>query len=150
MSTKTIMVQFTTSPDGLKAFHHACRAARTQDLSVIVVCMMPVQHLSWLGSDVCPFEIPSLHREGKAHAAIAKQYGVQLRLLPFQYYSLPGAIVDAADFVDAKLVFAALPHSRLPLVNEFQTRLLRKRLSEHGRELAMAGDDEELSEAAAD
>ncbi|MCC7209387.1 MAG: hypothetical protein IT323_18900 [Anaerolineae bacterium] len=149
MPQNTIMVQHSGSTENLDAFRRACRAAHRQNLRVTLVVMQPVQHLSWLGADECPIDTPLLRQVCDVYGTIARDFGVALDVLPFQYYSLHGAIADAADLIDAQEVIASLPPSPLPFVGEFRARALRKRLAEQGRTLSLVGSEPSF-EAAAD
>jgi hypothetical protein len=135
------MVQLADGETTLSALRSAClRALRERpSLSVTLLYLSRIQHLSWLGAPGDPdFPNGASKQTAIECASVATQYGVEVVLLPFQYHSLLGAIGDAADHVDATVVFANLPHSRLPGVDRLQVSLLRRQLAEHGRELVLA------------
>jgi hypothetical protein len=139
MSPKTIMVQLAEREITVEAMHMACQRARKDHAVVTLVHLSRVQRMEWLGAlDTLDLPRGTTKQTALECASIAAQYGVELTLQPFQYYSLSGALVDAADYVDAAMVFASLPHSLLPLVYRIQASQLQRHLAEHGRDLVLA------------
>lgn len=68
------------------ALHAACQRARTQRAAIVIVAMMPVQHLSWLGTD-----LGNRSFSGKVVTnvqdclATVEDYGLQAEVFGFQY-----------------------------------------------------------------
>src|SRR5438105_3810020 len=115
---RKIMVQLSDSVESAwtqKALYYACILARKERGEVILVTMHPVQHFGWLGTPFGSMDFTEQERQTlNACRMTAEDYGVPFRSIVFQYYSLPGALVDAADYVDANIVFATLPGSSIP------------------------------------
>src|SRR5689334_9925541 len=100
---QTIMVQAVDRNWTMAALHLACALARSTDAEIALVKMVPVQHISWLGTE---FGYQNLtvhdHDELSAYQATAEDYGVLLNKEMFQYMTLPDAIADAAEYFDAQ------------------------------------------------
>jgi hypothetical protein len=130
-----IMVQVADRNWTLSALHLACALARSMDAEIALVKMVPVQHISWLGTE---FGYQNLtvgdHDELIAYQATAEDYGVPLHTEMFQYMTLPDAIADAAEYFGAQVVFATLPKSALPYWRRFQLWNLRRRLARQHRQ----------------
>jgi hypothetical protein len=95
----------------LKAVHLACAVARSDGTNVILVKMLSVPYVSWLGSGFGQRDFTVHEREFiKTYEAIAQDYGINAGVVSFEYVTLPEAIVQAADYVNAQAVFAGLPH----------------------------------------
>src|SRR5262245_49339568 len=107
---QTIMVQVADLNWTMAALHLACALARSTEAAITLVKMVPVQHISWLGTE---FGYQNLtmreHDELAAYQTTAEDYGVLLNKELFQYMTLPDAIADAAEYCGAQVVFATLP-----------------------------------------
>lgn len=132
----TIMVQLMDHQKTLEALHFAAALARSRRGKVALVKMVPVQHLGWLGTELGYAHFTDGdHKTLLEYRAVAESYGVAVETRVFQYVSLADAIADAADYVDAQVVFAALPHSVIPFQDRFGIWLLRRRLAQQDRQL---------------
>ncbi len=120
----------------LQALHFACALARNYDARVILVRLMQVQHLGFLGTEFGSTPLSS--KEYAAwlnYAATAEDYGVALVRQSMQCWSPLEAIADAADYVDAQVVFVHIPHSHIPYVDKLQRWQLQRRLGKANRQL---------------
>src|SRR5947208_3225386 len=110
METQSIMVQITDRRWTLAAMHLACALARPAGAEVALVKMVPVQHVGWLGTDLGNLRLtPADRKDMSEYESITEDYGVQSSRHFYQYVTLPGALVDAAEYVNAQVVFATLP-----------------------------------------
>lgn len=140
MSNQPVMVQIADYQPTLQAFHQACTLARKYDAQVVLLKLQPVQHLSWLGTDFGQQALTEQDAiELSSFQDTAEDYGVPLHLIVFQYAMFPEAISDAADHVDAQIIFARLPTSHIPGWGQYQLRMLHHRLSRHQRQLHLIG-----------
>ena len=140
---QTIMVQITDHRETLATLHFACAMALNVKARIILVKMLPVQYPGWLGTDMGSWNFTAQdHADMKDYQATAEDYGVEVAGEIFQYLTLPEAIADAADYVDAQFVFATLPGSVVPYWRKFQVWALRKRLARHGRHLLLSDQNQ--------
>jgi hypothetical protein len=131
-----IMVQIADPEWTQEALYDACILARKHCGEVALVKMLAVQHLSWLGTSEGLMGLSELDRAAmKNYEATVEDYGVNFSSHVFQYFSLPEAVVEAAEYLDADIVFATLPKSLVPQWHEFQMRKLRHRLARRQRVL---------------
>jgi hypothetical protein len=142
MTKEIIMVQIADRAWTLNALHRACTLARRTDSEIVLVKMLPVQHMNWLGTEFGNMHFTQQDRADlQDFQATVEDYGVPYSALTFQYFSLAEALSDVADHVTARLVFATLPKSILPFWYQFQLRGLCRRLSCHGRQLIAIEDN---------
>jgi hypothetical protein len=131
-----ILVQLSEKLWTMQAVHLACALARNNRARVILLRITPVRHLSYLGT---PFGDEPLstqeYTDMKEYAVTAEDYGVELTLQPMQCYSAFDALADAAEQLDARIVFANIPPSRLPYWQRFQAWQLERRFSAAHRQL---------------
>jgi hypothetical protein len=136
MSKQSIMVQIADRQWTLEALHRACPLALEKHASITLMKMLPVQHLSWLGTEFGAMSFTDRDRAlMRDYEATIEDYGVPFSSDTFQYATLADAIVQAADYVEADIVFATLPNSIIPYWRRFQLWRLRKSLARHGLEL---------------
>jgi hypothetical protein len=131
-----IMVQIADRAWMLDALHCACLLARKMSAKIALMKMIPVQHFLWLGSEL-GYENFSIQdqRELAEYEDKMEDYGVEFSVDFFQYTSLPEAILQAAEYVNARVVIATLPRSIIPFWGSFQLDRLRRCLSRQEREL---------------
>lgn len=119
-----------------KAVQMACGLAKNTQAEIVLVKMIPVDHLSWLNSEA---GYAHLQEDDFTEAAyfgrICTEDGVAVSFLPFQYYTLADAIVDAADYLNAHAVFATLPPSLVKPWHSFQLWSLEHHLNARSRHL---------------
>jgi hypothetical protein len=136
------MVQTGAYRPTLEAVHLASAMARVQQATLVLVEMVAVSQPAWLGTELGEIgRTERTRREMESYRTVAEEYEVPAVVQPFQYITLLGAISDAADYVDARWVFAVLPKSAIPLWHRFQVWLLRQRLSNQGRQLVLPEEE---------
>jgi hypothetical protein len=134
MDMQSIMVQVTERQWTLAAMHLACALARQAGLEVALVKMVPVQHVGWLGTELGNLSLtPQDRKDMRDYQMITEDYGVQSSNHYFQYVTLSDAIVDAAAYVEAQVVFATLPASVIPYWRRFQLWWLHQSLARQHR-----------------
>ncbi len=139
------MVQVTEYRQTLAALHFACAMALHVKAKIVLVKMLPAQYPGWLGTDWGSWNLTAEdHANMKEYQATAEDYGVEVTGEIYQYLTMPEAIADAADHVDAQFVFATIPSSMVPFLRRFQVWALRKRLAQHGRQLLLSDQDHAL------
>ena len=134
---KIIVVQIATLDWTLRALEQACPVALAINAEIVLLDMIPVQHLGWLGTDF-----------GWAHSSGAngdqyveytdsvKIFGIPVSIQRFQYSTLSEALVQASEYLHADIVFATLPAGIAPLLHEIRIRWLQRRLTRQGCQLA--------------
>jgi len=128
-----ILVQLAEPVWTKRALHAACTIARDRQCDVILLRLMQVEHISYLNSE---FGNTSMtHAEYEAlneYAATAEDYGVGVSLEQTQCLSALDAVADAAIQLDAKVIFAYIPSSPIPLLHELRLHHLERRLRNTG------------------
>lgn len=120
LSPSTIMVQMADPQWTLQAVHLACAVARTNGYHILLVKMVPVSHVGWLSTEFGYQHFTIEDRRLLQECAItAEDYGISSTMKLFQYVTLSDAIVDAASQFDPRIVFATLPHYKLPYWRKF-------------------------------
>ncbi len=120
----------------MQALHLACAMARRQDVTLILVKMVPVVHPQMLGtaSGNLHFTLQD-EQELQEYASTAEDYGVSFELTVCQYASFIHAVVDVAEQLAITAVFAAIPHSHVPFWVPINRWWLRLQLNWHNRHL---------------
>jgi hypothetical protein len=136
MTTHTIMFHIGNRAWTLETLHSACALARQTDAEIALVKTIPVQHLSWLGTDcgyrsITEREMQDLHD----YDLTLEDYGIPHSVNLMQYATLLDALVEAAGHLKAQIVFAQMPPSRIPFWHQIQTGMLRHRLARQQRQL---------------
>jgi sugar phosphate isomerase/epimerase len=130
MLMSTILVNLADRRWTLAAVKRACELAAEQGLTVTLLHLIPVQHLSWLGTE---FGLRSMtnqeHEIVEECAYIAEDYGVSLVLQPMQYATFAHALVEAAEILNAQMIFATAPQGLFQPFREWQ---LKRTLAAHG------------------
>jgi hypothetical protein len=127
----TILVQMGEEKWTMEAMHLACALARSawgSGARVALLRLMEVQQLSYLGTsfgEVPPDEAE--FRRLKEYNATAEDYGVVFAVHSMQCVSRLDAVVQAADELDAVVVFARVGPSRFAFWQRFQVWNLQRR-----------------------
>ena len=137
MNTRTvIMVQIAKRKWTLDALRCACLRACKMPVRIALVKLIPVQHFAWLGTDLGYMNFSEQDRiEFIDYQKIVRENGVQFSAHLFQYASLHDAILQAANFTGAQIVYATLPKSIIPFKHNYQLQWLRHHLAQQRREL---------------
>ncbi|MBK8048258.1 MAG: universal stress protein [Anaerolineales bacterium] len=132
----TIMVQLADRLWTEEAVHAACQLARASGAEVTLLSMARVQQIGLLGTPLGDRKFPREEQTNLlSYLQIIAQAGVPCTVKRFQYISIGGAIAEAAEWVDADVVFASLPHRILPLQRRLELANLRRALARQGRKL---------------
>jgi hypothetical protein len=130
MNKQTILIAIGNSAWTLEALHQACKLARQTGAEIALVKMAAVQHLSWLSTSFGDVPLTSKENaEIEEYKATLEDYGIPYQVVKFQYATLTDALEQAACYVNAQIVFAALPQSIIPGWQRFQYWRLRERLA---------------------
>ena len=133
---KTILVQMTDKRWTTQALHLACALARSNQAAVVLLRLMQVERIRDLGSKFGDIAISSAeYRNLMDFSATADDYGVELSLEQMQCASLLQAVVDAAFYLNADVVFARVPESHVPFLRHFHVWQLERRLAPAHRQL---------------
>jgi hypothetical protein len=131
-----ILVQMATDEWTMQALHLACAIARNNDTQVALLRLIQLEHASYLGT--CMGDRQPNHDEYqrlREYAATAEDYGIELTVQSMQCLTLLDAVVQAAEQLNAQLVFAHVADSRIPYWHQAQVWNLERRLHSEGRQL---------------
>jgi hypothetical protein len=130
-----IMVQISDREWTAEALHCACLLARNTSARIALVDMVPVQHAGWLGTDLGYLNFTDQKQVDFAdYQATIEDYGVEFVPVLFQYLDLPDAIAQAAEHMNAQIVFAKLPESGISFWTKFQRWLLNRQFAREKRQ----------------
>ena len=133
---QTIMVQLTSRPWTEEAVQTACQLARASDASIVLLSMVRVQQIGLLGTTLGDRTFSRKEQLDLVdYLGMVSEAGVPCTVRRFQYVSLTGAISEAAEWVDADVVFATVPHRILPLQRRLELANMRRALTKQGRRL---------------
>jgi hypothetical protein len=125
----TILVQLADEAWTLQAIHLASALARNCDAKLVLLRLIPVRHLGYLGSDIGNMPVTDdEYARLRSYAATAEDYGVELIVASMQCVAALDAVAEAADQLDAQVVFARVPESRIPYWHQYQIWRLERRL----------------------
>lgn len=133
---KTILVHLSEPAWTMQALHLACALARHNAAHIILLRLMPVDHPTYLGS--ASRALLPTYQEYQIldeYAATAEDYGVALSVQPMQCATTLAALVDAADQINADIVFAHIRPGWLPYWREFRRWNLKRQLAAAHRQL---------------
>jgi hypothetical protein len=134
LDTSSIMVQIDEPAWTSAALHLACAVARTSCYELILIKMVPVSHVGWLGTEFGNLNFTETDRRLiQDCSATAEDYGVPFSTELYQYVTLSEAIVDAAQYFNARIVIASLPQYKLPFWRTFLTWRMRRQLAKQRR-----------------
>lgn len=135
-----IMVQVGAPDWTLNALHRACQLGRPQRAVIALIVMVPVQHTAWLGSSLGDQNLtPRIRAACRGYVETVQDYGLECVQLPFQFVTWLEGTAQAAEYVDARTVFAVPPHCVFRPWEAVQARLLEAALQRHGRTWIAAG-----------
>lgn len=133
---QTILVQMADKRWTTQALHLACALARNNQAQLVLLRLMQVEHISYLGSNFG--EVAPTHAEYndlQEYHATAEDYGVDLTLTQMQCIEPFEAVVEAAEHLDANVVFARVLPSRIPYLHRLRLWWLEKRFAAEKRQL---------------
>jgi hypothetical protein len=130
----SIMVQMAEPQWTLQALHLACAVARANGYPITLVKMVPVSHVGWLATELGYQHFTIEDRRLLQECSItAEDYGVPSSVKLFQYVTLSEAVVDAAEQFNPRIVFATLPHYKLPYWRKYLIWRMRHALEHQQR-----------------
>jgi hypothetical protein len=133
---KTILVQMSDKSWTTQAIHLACALARHNEAEVVLLRLIQVRHPGLLGTNLGDREMTSRELQDlSAYDATARDYAIGLSVRQMQCATALDALVDAADQIDADVVFAHIDKSYLPFWRRFQIWALERRLAASHRQL---------------
>ena len=126
----TILVQMAEEKWTMEAMHLACALARGTGAQVALLRLIQVQHPSYLGTSFGN-KPPDAHeyRRLNEYAATAEDYGITLDVHSMQCLSTTDAVVDAAEQLEAVILFAHVAPSRIGYWRRFRVWNLGRRLA---------------------
>ena len=123
---KTIMVQMADEQWTKQAMHLASSLARNIDGKIALLRLVLANNPGLLGWGIAP-PTAEEQRQMEEYAAIAEDYGVEFCVQPMQYISVDGALAQAAELLNASILFAYITQSMIPFWTKFRLwRLLRQ------------------------
>lgn len=135
LTESIILVQIADRAWTLEALHCACLLARQTAARIALVKMIPVQHPGWLGTDAGYMNFtPAEQADFADYQATIEDYGVAFTALTLQYVTLAEALIQAAEYVNAQVVFARIPEYGIPLWARFQHWTLQRTFVRQGRQ----------------
>ncbi len=132
---KIVLVQMTEKQWTMPAVHLACALARSSSANIILLQLIQEPHPSNLKQRFSFVSPPPQHDDIGEYAATAEDYGVHLSVRFMQCLSPLEALSNAADQLNADVVFAYVPQSWLPYWRKFQTWHLQRSLAAAHRQL---------------
>lgn len=127
------MVQIGQRGWTLNALHAACQMAKKQNGCILLVKMVPVQHLAWLGTELGYMDLTYKEEvEIEEYQDLIEEYEVEYGVCVFQYTSLANGIIQLVEEAKAQILFATLPTSIVPGWRNFQLYRLRQSLTKQG------------------
>jgi hypothetical protein len=134
LGSSSIMVQIGEPAWTSAALHLGCAVARTHCYELILVKMIPVSHVGWLGTEFGNQNFNETDRKFLQQcSATAEDYGVPFSAGVYQYFTLSEAIVDAAEYFNARIVIARLPQYKLPFWRRFLLWQMRRQFAQQRR-----------------
>ena len=133
---KKIMVQVANKSWTMEALHLTCAMARNSETTITLVRFMQVGHPSYLGTNmgnIAP--TPQEYQELRDYQATAEDYGVELEIRSLQCLSPLEVMAQAAEELEASVVFARVPESSIPYWRKFQLWNLERSLKGQGCDL---------------
>lgn len=132
------MVQVTDHTQTLAALQLACALASSRRGHIMLLRLVPVSHPGWLGTDLGYMNLSDKDQQAlRDYEKIVEGNGINVQSCVLQVVSSLQGIIEAADEVDAEIVFAQVPHSLIPFRHAWQTRVLRRSLESRQRQLYM-------------
>ncbi len=130
---KTILVQIADPAWTLRALEQACPMALTLNAEIVLLALVPVQHLGWLGIDLGWSSVPAECRaQYTKYVDSVRLYGIPVSIQPFQYATVSEALVQASENLNANVVFATLPVRFGGLFHQVRLRWLDRQLMKQG------------------
>jgi hypothetical protein len=140
----TIVVQLSNRAWTMEAMHLACALARNIGGEIALLHLAPANNPGLLGWGVTP-PTPAEYEQMKDYASVAEDYGVAFTVQPMQYVSMPDALAQVAEVLNAVALFAHIPASRVAVWRRFQLWNIRRQMH-HCRLYTLDADQPELAD----
>lgn len=124
---KTIIVHMSDEAWTREAMHLASALARNINGKIVLLRLVLANNPGLLGWGVAP-PAADEQRQIKDYAAVAEDYGVEFCVQPMQFIALEGALVQAAEALDAAFLFAHIARSRISVWRRFRLWNLKRQL----------------------
>jgi hypothetical protein len=135
METPTVMVCMAEKDQAwtLNAVHLACALARNNGMDITLVKMLPVTQPALLGSefDYTANFTKEDHEVIRLYAEVAEDYRVELTAGIVRYVTFIDAVVETADDINARAVFASIEPNLIPFWRKLQLWNLQRALNHH-------------------
>jgi hypothetical protein len=132
----TILVQISDRAWTMKAMHFACAIARNTQSRLTLLHLIQVRSPYLLGTELGIIPPPSHELEEiDEYDMIAEDYGLEVTLQPMRIVSLTSALVQAAEYLHASVVFMHVPENVFPFWHKLQLWNLRRQLTAQGCQL---------------
>jgi len=129
----TIVIQMADRDWTMQALHQACSLDHQTGSEIALVHMISAQRVGWLGTELGRSTLTAQERADlDAYYITAEDYGVEMYLQPMQYISLTDALVQVAEQLHARIIYAMLPNSVIPFQRSFDKWRLTQRLEKVG------------------
>lgn len=128
------------------ALAYACKLAGSQNVRIVLVQCVPVNHPEWLGTEWAYMNYTAeQERNLDWYQKAATSAGIECDSLVMPYVSLVPALAQVADEMGATLVLARLPWSFVPFWRALQKWILQRHLAKEGRRWLSEGFDAPVS-----
>jgi hypothetical protein len=136
MNTSIIMVQMADTKWTAAALEVACKQAQANNAEIALVKMLPANYLNWLGVEANEYRFTDSECEDiQTYHAIADKNGVAISTHVCKYDLLDEGLAEAADKVNADVVFAEIHDGSIPLTHKLHVKHLQQCLEEHHHHL---------------
>jgi nucleotide-binding universal stress UspA family protein len=125
----TILVQLRDEKWTTEALHYAVAIAHETNAEIVLVKFIPISNPVMLGMAIATNGL-SMHEYNALYnyATIAERYDVTITFQTMQYMTLSDAIVEMAKNLDASMVIAELPTSKIPYWHKLATNSFKHNL----------------------
>ncbi|MCL4250016.1 MAG: hypothetical protein KJ065_17855 [Anaerolineae bacterium] len=136
MTAPIVMVEMDDLRWTAEALKAACPEAKQIGGKVVVALLLSESQCTLAGLDPDNYAFTQAeYDELRQYRAIAEEHGVEIDARVFEYRDLAEGIVQAADALNAAVVYAHLPATLLPFQHQRQVRHLERELDSHHHEL---------------
>jgi hypothetical protein len=128
-SQPVIMLDIGSRAWTIDALSAACLMARRMDATILLVKMVPVQHIGWLGTALGYLDFTEQEQEEMAeYQELIEEYAVEYTPYVFQYLNLINGTIQIVEQFRPQMAFIKLPQTLIPMWRRFQWYRLRQQL----------------------
>jgi hypothetical protein len=124
----TIIVQMSDAQWTKEAMHLASALALNTNSRIMMLHLITVNNPGLLGWELAPAAL-DVQQYGE-FGSIAEDYGVEFCVQPMLYATLTDALAQAAESHEASVLFANIPHSKLPLWRRIELWNLKRQIGD--------------------